>query len=207
MGYLDTKQLIVETLTSRVGSNQIKPSEHQKFALSMLEYIRSVELISGSTLIGIAEAETTPIQSKVANECYVAVCPAGGSVTFEKFLDNDGKPLEYSATENTAAVILLLWNKEYWSMTAVVIPIPSVPTPTPTPAESDIVVTDSETSDLEFSDEKGNAVVEFKDGHIRTKNFDSRNLTNGIRVEGTKLIIDSTKGYNIRVEGSKLIIE
>lgn len=177
MGYLDTKHLIVETLTSRVGSNQIKPSEHQKFALSMLEYIRSVELISGSTLIGIAEAETTPIQSKVANECYVAVCPAGGSVTFEKFLDNDGKPLEYSATENTAAVILLLWNKEYWSMTAV-----------PVPSTESVVVRDGE-SDLELSDEEGNAVVEFKDGHLRTQKFDSRNVQN-IRVEGTKLVID-----------------
>ena len=53
-GYDDTRNKILETLLQRPVGTEIQPENHQDFALSLLDYIRSVELISGSTLIGIA---------------------------------------------------------------------------------------------------------------------------------------------------------
>lgn len=116
MGYLDTKQKIIETLTGRVAGTQIMPSQHQEFALSMLEYVRSVELISGSTLIGIAERTTVPVQPNTSNAAYIAACPKDDTVTFENFHDADGNAITVDSTSaGSALFIVLLWNKASWS--------------------------------------------------------------------------------------------
>ena len=42
---------------------------------------------------------------------------------------------------------------------------------------NDVITTDNQTnSDLDFSDEKGNVVMRVANGHIKTKNFDSKNI-------------------------------
>ncbi len=51
-----------------------------------------------------------------------------------------------------------------------------------------IVLDDDSQANLNIGDSAGNVVAEFKGGHIRTKNFDSRQIKN-IRIEGKKLII------------------
>ena len=71
-GYKDTKEAIIDTLMGREVGHEIQPDEHQNFALKLLDYIRSVELISGSTLIGIAEADTVPVQPDDAHVAYIA---------------------------------------------------------------------------------------------------------------------------------------
>ena len=119
MGYLDTKQKIIETLTGRVAGTQIQPSEHQEFALSLLEYIRSVELISGSTLIGIAERNTAPVQPDTANACYIAACPKGEEIIFENFHGEDGEPIKIGPNEYSAQIVILLWNRQCWSVVLV----------------------------------------------------------------------------------------
>lgn len=119
MGYLDTRQKIIDTLTGRAVGTQIQPINHQEFALALLDYIRQVELITASTLVGTAERGTVPVQSDKANLAYVAACPVGETVVFENFHGQDGQPLQYTADVNSAAIIILTWNKEYWTMTAV----------------------------------------------------------------------------------------
>ena len=47
MGYDDIRQRILSTLMQRPNGTEIQPDNHQDFALSLLEYIRGVELISG----------------------------------------------------------------------------------------------------------------------------------------------------------------
>jgi hypothetical protein len=53
-------------------------------------------------------------------------------------------------------------------------------------------VAECETSDnasaLDVVDEKGNVLVEFSNGHIKTKRFDSRQVTS-ISIEGNTLVI------------------
>ena len=77
MGYSDIKQKIIFTLTGRIVGTRIHPADHQEFALALLDYIRQVELITASTLVGTAERGTVPVQSDKANLAYVAACPVG----------------------------------------------------------------------------------------------------------------------------------
>ena len=56
-GYEDTKQKIISTLMGRPVGTEIQPENHQDYALNMLDYIRSLELIATSTLIGVAESK------------------------------------------------------------------------------------------------------------------------------------------------------
>ena len=60
-------------------------------------------------------------------------------------------------------------------------------------------IKDSSTSDFEIADEYGNSIVQFLEGHIRTKNFDSRkiNVNSQYPLSGKKLSIlgDSISTY------------
>lgn len=119
MGYSDVKHKIIQTLTGRTSEQKILPSEHQMFALAMLEYIHSVELITGSTLIGTADKDTVPVQSAYAKCTYISAVAYGQSVTFNNFVGEDGEPITYTADRKQSYLLLLLWNKSYWEVTAI----------------------------------------------------------------------------------------
>ena len=114
-GYDDTRMKILETLMQRPNGTEIQPDNHQDFALSLLEYIRSVELISGSTLIGVAYEDTIPVQSDDANEAYIAGVAQQRSSTFENFRDVNGQPITVTTGEMEAKLVILTWNKQYWT--------------------------------------------------------------------------------------------
>ena len=114
-GYDDTRMKILETLMQRPNGTEIQPDNHQDFALSLLEYIRSVELISGSTLIGVAYEDTIPVQSNDANEAYIAGVAQQRSSTFENFRDVNGQPITVTTGEMEAKLVILTWNRQYWT--------------------------------------------------------------------------------------------
>lgn len=114
--YDDTRRKIITSLMQRPNGTEIQPENHQDFALSLLEYIHEVELISGSTLIGVAHEDTVPVQSDTANEAYIAGVAQQRSVTFKYFNDENGNPITVTTGEMEAKLIILLWNKEYWSV-------------------------------------------------------------------------------------------
>lgn len=114
-GYDDTRMKILETLMQRPNGTEIQPDNHQDFALSLLEYIRGVELISGSTLIGVANEDTIPVQSNDANEAYIAGVAQQRSSTFENFRDVNGQPITVTTGEMEAKLVILTWNKQYWT--------------------------------------------------------------------------------------------
>lgn len=114
-GYDDTRNKILETLLQRPVGTDIQPENHQDFALSLLDYIRSVELISGSTLIGIAYQDTVPVQSNDANEVYIAGVAQERTVVFQNFRDVNGNPLTVTTEEMEAKLVILIWNRQYWS--------------------------------------------------------------------------------------------
>ena len=113
MGYEDTRQKIISTLMQRPNNTEIQPGAHQDFALSLLEYIRSVELISGSTLIGVAEEDTMPVQSNIGNESYIAGVPSQSVIVYKNFINKYGEPISV-ITENESKFVILFWNKQYW---------------------------------------------------------------------------------------------
>lgn len=114
-GYDNTKQKILQSLMQRPVGTEIQPDNHQDFALSLLEYVRSVELISGSTLIGIAYEDTNPVQSNDANEAYIAGVAQQKSVTFSNFRDINGNAITVTTGEMEAKLVILTWNRQYWS--------------------------------------------------------------------------------------------
>lgn len=114
-GYDDTRNKILETLLQRPVGTEIQPENHQDFALSLLDYIRSVELISGSTLIGIAYQDTVPVQSNDANEAYIAGVAQERTIVFQNFRDVNGDPLTVTTEEMEAKLVILIWNRQYWS--------------------------------------------------------------------------------------------
>jgi len=63
-----------------------------------------------------------------------------------------------------------------------------------------LYVTDSDSGDLEIGDEDGNVLVRFDEGHIQTKNFNSRNVSqtysSGNPVLGSKSSETNTEVYN-----------
>lgn len=114
-GYADTKKLIEESLVGRPEGTLIYPKEHQAFALQMLDYIRSVELMGASTLQGIATPATVPVQPNNGRVSYIATVPAGTTYTFTNFHQQNGNSISITSGPNTVSLVTLLWNGEYWT--------------------------------------------------------------------------------------------
>lgn len=119
-GYDDTKQKILNTLMQRASGTEIQPDAHQDFALNLLEYMRSVELISGSTLIGVADPDTLPVQSDDSNEAYIAGVAQQQNVKFTHFVDVNGSAITVSTGEDEAKLVVLTWNRQYWTKQEIV---------------------------------------------------------------------------------------
>ena len=112
-GYLDTKQMIIDALMGRPEGTQIQPEDHQAYALNLLNYVRSVELSSGSTLTGIAEVDTVPIEPYNSKVAYITSVPQNTVRTFTYFKKENNEPITITTTDS-AVFVILLWNTQYW---------------------------------------------------------------------------------------------
>lgn len=112
-GYLDTRQMIIDTLMGRPEGTQIQPEDHQAYALNMLNYIRSIELSSGSTLTGIAETDTIPIEPLDSRVAYISSISQNSVETFTYFKNENNQPITITTT-NTSAFVIFMWNTQYW---------------------------------------------------------------------------------------------
>ena len=115
-GYSDTKKLIEDTLVGRPEGSLIYPYQHQRFALSMLDYIHSVELMGVSDLQGIATTDTVPVEPENAKVAYIATVPPSQTYVYTNFLDEDGDPITITTGANTVSLLTLLWNGTYWQV-------------------------------------------------------------------------------------------
>lgn len=118
-GYDDTYQMIINTLMGRPSGHEIQPEDHQAFALSMLEYIRSLELLANAPFIGLAKPTTQPIQPNDSRACYIAGVGQEGTTTFQNFYDIDGNPISITNGEMEACLVIFVWNGQYWSVESV----------------------------------------------------------------------------------------
>lgn len=114
-GYEDTKKMIIDALLGRPSGTEIQPDKHQAFALNMLEYIRSIELLSNAPLIGIAESDTVPVQPNDSRACYVSVVDQDRTVTFNNFHDSNGVPISITNGKMESCFVVFVWNGQYWS--------------------------------------------------------------------------------------------
>ena len=111
-GYKDTYQLIINALMGRENGTEIQPANHQAYALSMLEYIRSVELLANSPIVDLADSNTHPVQSDNSYVCYLSIYSSGETI-FHNFHDENGNPITINS--NSSGIIILIWNTQYWS--------------------------------------------------------------------------------------------
>lgn len=118
-GYNDTKAMIISTLMGRPAGTEIQPENQQAYELNMLDYIRSLELISSSPIIGVADETTTPVQPDDARVSYIAGIAQNRTVTFQNFIGQDGQPLSITTSDMEAYLVILLWNAQYWTMQAI----------------------------------------------------------------------------------------
>ena len=113
-GYSDTKQMIIDALMGRPEGTQIQPEDHQAYALNLLDYVRSVELSSGSSLIGVAEPNTVPIEPYNSRVSYIAGVAQDRTVTFTNFKDIANLPITITTGEMEGVFVIFVWNTKYW---------------------------------------------------------------------------------------------
>ena len=114
-GYDDTYNMIISTLMGRPNGTEIQPENHQAFALNMLEYIRSLELLANAPFIGVATPTTQPVQPDDSHACYIAGVAQDRTTTFQNFRDMNGDPISITNGEMEACLVIFVWNAQYWS--------------------------------------------------------------------------------------------
>ena len=114
MGYFDIQKKIQETWTGRSAGSQITPDTHQSMAEALLEYIRDVEDIAESPLIGIADENTKPLQPDKSFCSYLSCVAANTVIQYRHFFNIDGEPIEITSSDGRALFVILYWNKCYW---------------------------------------------------------------------------------------------
>ncbi len=117
-GYADTKKLIEDTLVNRPAGSVIMPEDHENFALSMLDYIHSVELLGASSLQGTATVDTVPVQPIGSRVSYISSVPPGQTYVYTNFLDENGQAISVTSGANTVSLLTLLWNGSYWTVSS-----------------------------------------------------------------------------------------
>ena len=118
-GYDDTYQMIINTLMGRPAGTEIQPEDHQAYALNMLNYIRSLELLANAPFIGVAQPTTQPVQPDDSRACYIAGVGQDRTTIFQNFYDVDGDPISITNGEMEACLVILIWNGQYWSAESV----------------------------------------------------------------------------------------
>lgn len=114
-GYDDTYNMIISTLMGRPNGTEIQPENHQAFALNMLEYIRSLELLANAPFIGVATPTTQPVQPDDSRACYIAGVAQDRTTIFQNFIDMNGDPISITNGEMEACLVIFVWNGQYWS--------------------------------------------------------------------------------------------
>lgn len=99
----------------RPAGTEIQPENHQAFALNMLEYIRSLELLANAPFIGVATPTTQPVQPDDSRACYIAGVAQDRTTTFQNFRDMNGDPISITNGEMEACLVIFVWNAQYWS--------------------------------------------------------------------------------------------
>ena len=118
-GYDDTYNMIISTLMGRPNGTEIQPENHQAFALNMLEYIRSLELLANAPFIGVATPTTQPVQPDDSRACYIAGVAQDRTTVFQNFYDVNGEPISITNGEMEACLVIMVWNGQYWSAESV----------------------------------------------------------------------------------------
>ena len=121
--YNQVRELILKTLEERPAGTKVEVPNQQNYELALLDYFQQLETTMSTSLVGIATAETTPIEPPQARVAYLAQQASSTTTVFENFMDGEGNPISITTDVDHVAFITLFWNTQYWSYQAVMIPV------------------------------------------------------------------------------------
>lgn len=124
--YNEVYDEIINTLMGRPEGTEVQPDEHQNFALALLDYIRSVELMGSSVFQGPANVSTVPLEPENSNLAYTSFAPSNQTTYWVHFIGQDGQAVHVTMDEGHVGIVILYWNKEYWSAQVIAVPIAAI---------------------------------------------------------------------------------
>lgn len=123
LSYNDVRKLILQTLEERPEGTKVEVPNQQNYELALLDYVQQLETTMSTSMVGIADATTEPIEPPSARVAYLSQVGVNTTVTYKNFVDAQLNPLEVTTDESHVAFVTLFWNTNYWQLQAVMIPV------------------------------------------------------------------------------------
>lgn len=123
LSYNDVRKLILQTLEERPEGTKVEVPNQQNYELALLDYVQQLETTMSTSMVGIANATTEPIEPPSARVAYLSQVGVNTTVTYKNFVDAQLNPLEVTTDESHVAFVTLFWNTNYWQLQAVMIPV------------------------------------------------------------------------------------
>lgn len=123
LSYNEVRKLILQTLEERPEGTKVQVPNQQNYELALLDYVQQLETSMSTSIVGIADSTTDPIEPPSARVAYLSQAGVNTTVTFKNFVDASLDPIEVTTDADHVAFITLFWNTNYWQVQAVMIPV------------------------------------------------------------------------------------
>lgn len=123
LSYNEVRKLILQTLEERPEGTKVQVPNQQNYELALLDYVQQLETSMSTSIVGIADSTTDPIEPPSARVAYLSQVGVNTTVTFKNFIDASLDPIEVTTDADHVAFITLFWNTNYWQAQAVMIPV------------------------------------------------------------------------------------
>lgn len=123
LSYNEVRKLILQTLEERPEGTKVEVPNQQNYELALLDYVQQLETAMSTSIVGIADATTVPIEPPSARVAYLSQVGVNATVTYKNFVDAQLNPIVVTTDADHIAFVTLFWNTNYWQVQAVMIPV------------------------------------------------------------------------------------
>lgn len=123
LSYNEVRKLILQTLEERPEGTKVEVPNQQNYELALLDYVQQLETAMSTSIVGIADAATVPIEPPSARVAYLSQVGVNAIVTYNNFVDAQLNPIVVTTDADHIAFVTLFWNTNYWQVQAVMIPV------------------------------------------------------------------------------------
>lgn len=123
LSYNDVRKLILQTLEERPEGTKVQVPNQQNYELALLDYVQQLQTTMATSIVGIADEDTEPIEPPTARISYLSQVGVNSTIRFNNFVDAQLNPISVTTDESHVAFVTLFWNTNYWQYQAVMIPI------------------------------------------------------------------------------------
>lgn len=123
LSYNDVRKLILSTLEERPEGTKVQVPNQQNYELALLDYVQELETSMSTSIVGIADADTDPIEPPSARVAYLSQVGVNSTIVYKKFVDAQLNPITVTTDTAHVAFVTLFWNTNYWQVQAVMIPV------------------------------------------------------------------------------------